>query len=296
MSDPKIVVLGDTGMLGAMLIKMLHRTDGIEGIGRNRKDINLIPRSLNEVGKILSEIIPPDTDWIVNCMGATKPYFDDRTDISIPIYANGLFPHQLAQWAEFVGIERVLHITTDCVYDGQEGMYDEADTHTPTDLYGKSKGLGEPLNCMTIRTSIIGPEFNGNSKHFLSWVKSLEGSQEPARGFINHLWNGLTTLELSYAIVDMIGGDIYEEELYHLFSSDISKYEMVKTIIKTYGIVAEVEPYSASTMVDRRLRTLNDMNDIISPSCFESMIQQLKEWEDNEEEIEAIKKVANSEN
>jgi len=277
----KVAVLGNTGMLGTMVQSVLRRQQNMEVVGVNRSNLDLYPRSLNQIGGMLSKILGFDTDWVVNCMGATKPYFNNCSDLSIPIYANALFPHQLAQWAELVPNKpKVIHITTDCVYDGSLGRYDEEDPHSPSDYYGKSKSLGEPPNCMVLRTSIIGPEFGGHTKHFLSWVKSMDGKK--ANGYRNHLWNGLTTLELSYVILEIIMGDLYEEELYHLFSSDVTKYEMVKKVAEVYGLDIELTQVDASIAVDRRLRTLMGLNDLVTPHTFEEMLKELKDWEDNE--------------
>lgn len=282
----KIAVLGNTGMLGGMVESVLSRIGRYDVYGLNRADIELHPMSLNAVGKILSIQITQDTEWIINCMGATKPYFN-TSDLSIPIYANGLFPHQLAQWAELRGGGKVIHITTDCVFDGKEGCYNELDPHSPPDFYGKSKSMGEPRNCMVLRTSIVGPEFGKNSKHFLSWVKSLDGNEEEVKGFTNHWWNGITTLELAYAISDVIYGNLYEPDLFHLFSSDITKYDMVRVIAHHYNLDIKIKPHEAGVSVDRRLRTVKGLNDVVNPNPFSEMIQELVDWENNEEVIYA---------
>jgi len=279
----KVAVLGNTGMLGGMLERTLKRMDGIEVKGYGRETLDLFPRSLNQIGGLLTKILGFDTDYVVNCMGATKPYFNDCSDLSIPIYANALFPHQLAQWAELVPRDiKIIHITTDCVYDGLMGAYDEFDIHSPPDVYGKSKSLGEPPNAMCLRTSIIGPEFNSNKKHFLSWVKSLSGNGEKAKGFINHFWNGLTTLELSYAIAEIMISGLYETNVFHMFSTDISKYEMVRLITEIYDLDIEIEQFRAPVAIDRRLRSVSGLNDVISPAPFNVMIKELRDWEYNE--------------
>lgn len=37
----------------------------------------------------------------------------------------------------------LIQIATDCVYSGKKGDYLESDLHDPTDVYGKTKSLGE---------------------------------------------------------------------------------------------------------------------------------------------------------
>ena len=55
---------------------------------------------------------------------------------------------------------KLIHISTDCVFDGKKGNYKETSIPNSTDDYGFSKSLGEVYseNCITLRTSIIGHE------------------------------------------------------------------------------------------------------------------------------------------
>lgn len=273
----KVVVLGNTGMLGHMVEEILTTERGFEVRGFGRETFDLKPRSLNYIGTKLSQYVGFDTDWIINCIGATKPFFTSAADLSVPLYVNAVFPHQLATWAQLLRKPvKVLHVTTDCVFDGLDGPYDEDSPHTAQDLYGKSKSLGEPANCMVLRTSIIGPEKN-NSRHLLSWIKGQDGKE--CLGFTNHYWNGVTTLELAHLIGDLIHSDIYELGCHHVFSSDVTKYGMVKEIARTYGFDIKLRPHETSTQVDRRLRTTKDLNQFLCPGTFSNMIKEMREYE-----------------
>ena len=120
----KVVVLGNTGMLGHMVQQVLSRQMGVEVQGFGRETFNLKPANLNSIGTRLSSQLGFQTDWVINCLGATKPMFN-VSDISIPLYVNAIFPHQLTTWASLLPNQpRVIHITTDCVYDGKIGKYD----------------------------------------------------------------------------------------------------------------------------------------------------------------------------
>ncbi len=262
----KVAILGNTGMLGHVVERVLSRQMDLQVNGFGRESLDLRPTTLNKMGAKLTTLLGHDTQWVINCMGATKPYFNGCSDLSIPIYANALFPHQLAQWAELMPHgPNVVHITTDCVYDGMVGRYKEDAPHSPPDVYGKSKSLGEPKNCMNLRTSIIGPELNGRKKHFLTWIKSRHEDEEPTRGYTNHMWNGVTTLELAYGIADIICGNLYEPELFHIFSEDVSKYEMVAQIADVYGLDINLKSYKTTYDIDRRLRTSKGLNDLLRP-------------------------------
>ena len=59
---------------------------------------------------------------------------------------------------------KLIHISTDCVFNGKKGSYTEGDTKDGFGIYAQSKALGEVNNGqhLTIRTSMIGPELKPN--------------------------------------------------------------------------------------------------------------------------------------
>tara|TARA_Y100000593_G_C4235388_1_gene299223 strand:- start:31 stop:867 length:837 start_codon:yes stop_codon:yes gene_type:complete len=274
----KVAVLGQNGMLGHVVkdVLQLNHFAQVEGFGRETLDI--YPRKLNDMGTKLSLLLNHKTDYVINCIGAIKPTFNLSSDLSIPIYTNAVFPHQLAIWGELTGT-KIIHITTDCVFSGSLGKYTETSVHDALDEYGKSKSLGEPKNAMVIRTSILGPEMGGRNRSFLSWIKGQDG--KTVNGFTNHYWNGLTTLELAHHLVDIIDADLWTPGVFHVFSEDVTKYDMVKKIADAYQLDIGVEEHETDHPVDRTLRTTEELNEYLQPASFETMIYDLVEYEKN---------------
>ncbi len=273
----KVAILGNNGMLGHALEKVFKRElPHVRGFGREALDV--YPRKLNDMGAKLSMLMERDTDYVINCIGAIKPTFDKATDETIPIYTNAVFPHQLATWGELTDT-KVIHITTDCVYSGNKGQYIESDPHDALDAYGKSKSLGEPMNAMVVRTSIFGPEMGGRKRSFLEWIKGQEG--KTVNGYTNHYWNGLTTLELGNGLLDLVTSDVWLAGLYHVFSEDVSKYDMVRQISEAYNLDLDVNPHETETCVDRTLRTETDLCEFFQPACFSNMLYDLVDFETN---------------
>lgn len=271
----KVAVLGNTGMLGHV-VENLCKQEFDEVLGRGRESLEVHPRTLNDLGTKLSMLFGHDTDYVVNCIGAIKPTFAAASDLSIPIYTNAVFPHQLATWGELTDT-KVIHITTDCVYSGGRGKYIEVDPHDALDEYGKSKSLGEATNAMVIRTSIIGPEFGGRKRSFVEWLKGQSG--KTINGFTNHYWNGLTTIELTNALMEIMSADVWRRGLYHVFSEDITKYDMVKTINDIYDLNVNINEFETDSCVDRTLRTIKDLNEFLQPPCFSNMIDDMRRFE-----------------
>ena len=82
----------------------------------------------------------------------------EAKDPIVSIKINALLPHEIANICEKSG-SRLIHISTDCVFDGKKGSYSESDVSNATDLYGRTKYLGEVVDrphCVTLRTSWSG--------------------------------------------------------------------------------------------------------------------------------------------
>ncbi len=144
---------------------------------------------------------------------------------SIPsLEVNALLPHRLALLCK-VAKARLLHLSTDCVFNGKRGNYLETDLSDAEDLYGKSKFLGEvhEPHCLTLRTSIIGPELS--RKHSLyEWFLGQTGT---IKGFSRAFYNGFTTLEMARILEKMIVDHPAASGVYQVSSEPIDKYSLL---------------------------------------------------------------------
>ena len=138
---------------------------------------------------------------------------------------------------------RMIHISTDCVFDGKKGNYTETDTSTADDLYGRSKFLGEvayPPHCLTLRTSIIGHELKGKFG-LIEWFLAQKGK---VNGFTHAIYSGIPTVELAHIITDYILPNKDMNGVYHVSSDPISKYDLLKLVAKRYAKQIKIEPYN----------------------------------------------------
>ena len=106
--------------------------------------------------------------------------------------------------------------------------------------YGRTKFLGEvdSSHCITIRTSIIGHElkgFHGLIEWFLLQEESIEG-------YTNAIFSGLPTIELAYIIGRYIIPNNKLKGIYHVSSSPISKYDLLKLVANRYKKKIRIEP------------------------------------------------------
>lgn len=266
----KVAILGDRGMLGSMMKRTLssYQDFSVTSFNRDTFEVNMNDDCYVKLHQVLS----PEFDCIINCIGAIKPMFNDPMRTPLNVKINSIFPWDLANFGEDTNTN-IIHITTDCVFDGLDGGYTEKSPHNPLDEYGKSKSLGEPPHCMVIRTSIIGPEIDGRKRSLVEWLRSNSGGS--VNGFTNHLWNGLTTKELSNLIGTIIVNGLYSADKYHLFSNDVNKYDMLMLISHYLNLDVKVEPIEAPSYCNRTLRTVKNLNSILKPLSLSEQLSEL---------------------
>ncbi|MDH6594949.1 dTDP-4-dehydrorhamnose reductase [Variovorax sp. TBS-050B] len=239
----KVLVLGATGMLGHEVLRVLNGRPEFEAFGSMRSASlrSALPTEMGErlltgvdvldadvLATVLARIRP---DAVINCVGLVKQ-LGNADDPLAALPLNALFPHRLARLCELVGA-RVVHISTDCVFKGDRGMYKESDAPDATDLYGRSKLLGELTrgNAITLRTSIIGREIQG--QHGL--VDWFLHAPSPVKGFANAIFSGLTTHELAKVIGEVVLPRPELQGLWHVSAAPIDKYSLLKLINAIYG-------------------------------------------------------------
>ncbi len=256
----RVIVLGVTGMLGNAIFRVLSENPDlcVYGTARGEQSRRHFSGSLHSriiVGidlenqdamiKAFSSVKP---NVVVNCVGLVKQLADVNDPLSaIPI--NALLPHRLAAMCKAVSA-RLIHFSTDCVFSGSKGDYSETDFPDATDLYGRSKLLGEVNypHAITLRTSIIGHELFGH-RSLVNWFLA---QQDPVKGFTRAIFSGLPTVELAKVVRDLVLPNKKLHGLYHVASKPINKHDLLKLVAKVYGKDIEIIP-SDELVINRSL-------------------------------------------
>lgn len=193
------------------------------------------------------EKIRPDV--IFNAVGVVKQVPTAKNTVTT-LLINSVLPHQIADIAGKIGA-RFIQISTDCVFDGARGNYSEDDEPNATDLYGKSKALGEVTddNCLTLRTSIIGRELT-TAHGLVEWVLSNQGTK--VNGFANAIFSGFPTIVLADIITTLIKDHPSLSGLYHVSSEPINKFDLLNLIKASYNIDLDIARYE-DFRIDRSL-------------------------------------------
>jgi dTDP-4-dehydrorhamnose reductase len=249
----RILILGGTGMLGHLLLRYLHASpeydvfatarslSGLENRFpedmrcRFRRD-SVDARYFDSVIRALAGTRP---DIVINCIGIIKQ-LPSSNDPLTAITVNAQLPHRISLISQTAGA-RVIHISTDCTFNGKKGMYTEQDQSDAEDHYGRTKFLGELEypHCVTLRTSIIGHELK--SRYGL--IEWFLAQKQKVRGYRKAIYSGFPTIELARIIRDYVLPNPELKGIYHVSSEPISKYDLLKMASAQYGKEIEIEAY-----------------------------------------------------
>ena len=267
----RIIILGSKGMLGQMVSKY-YLSVGFNVINFDQRfnecNHSYYMKKLNSL---------PDA-FVVNCIGRIKQKSTEPLDL---LLTNTILPLELSRKLKCTHV--LVQPSTDCVFDGaKDGFYEANHSHNAVDVYGWSKSLGESAistmcNSFIIRVSIIGLDEN-STKGLLSWFLSNSANAK-INGYSNHFWNGITTLEWSQKLHEIITStsrlrEVTNIKVLQLGTSLIySKYEMLKIfqeVFRTNFLIQPIEtekinrclkPKILSSTLNIQLEELKKFND-----------------------------------
>lgn len=251
----KILILGASGMLGHVLFTELQENHNVFGTVRSKSNLpfkndrGLIDGiNIEDLGSLenIIKIVTPDI--VINCIGIIKQLQESKNKI-VSIEINSLFPHKLAEICERYKA-RLIHFSTDCVFTGEKGNYNENDLADARDTYGLTKYMGEVdyPHALTLRTSIIGHELN-SSVSLLDWFLSQD---KACKGFSHAIFSGFPTIVVARFLNDYVFNNDQLSGVYNFSSDPINKYELLVKIKEQYGKQVDITP-SDQLKIDRSL-------------------------------------------
>ena len=168
-------------------------------------------------------------------------------------------------------------MSTDCVFAGNDGPYDEDTLPNGATFYDRSKAMGEINNDkdLTFRNSIVGPDIKTSGIGLFNWFMKQEGS---ISGFTGAVWTGVTTYTLAKAMDQALKENL--TGLYNLVNNEsINKFDLCLLFNKYFrnGEV-EINP-DDKLQLDKSLRCKRtDFSFVVS--SYEQQIKEMREWVD----------------
>ena len=239
----KILILGADGMIGHKMAQSLSHFDLCLN---SRSHSNYLQEHftsstlfnfdfLNQNIEDLLEKTSPD--YIINAVGITiRRGASDNEETN---FLNSQLPKKIDFWCK-ENQKKQIHFSTDCVFSGDKGNYNDLDLPDAKDNYGKSKGEGEinSNSTLTIRSSMIGREIY-NKTELLEWV--ISNKNKKIKGFDNAIYSGVTTLWMSNTVNEIIKNNPDLFGIFNISSSPISKYDLITKINTYFNLNIEIE-------------------------------------------------------
>ena len=271
----KILILGSNGMAGHIVTRYLkEKKYEVSTLARDNADFCVDIENKDQLDKFFNSA-DSSCDFLINCIGLLVG--DANKDPAKAAYINSYFPHYLEQKYSTT-LTKVIHLSTDCVFDGSKGNYIESDVHTEMNYYGKSKSLGEINNAkdITFRLSIIGPELKSNGTGLLKWI--LTNPDKELNGWENAWWNGITTLQLAKCIDQYVHNPVITG-VYHLVNNNhqINKFDLLCKINEVYALGKKIIQTQGPKTVNKVLVNTREGIDFDIPD-YDTMLLELKNY------------------
>lgn len=237
----RLLITGVSGHLGSNLAFCLKERFDILGLFHSRQikfqGILSSAANLHSLDLIQPIVRRFDPQIVIHCAAQANV---DACEID-PLKAsedNVLSTQNLVRSLD-CGKAKLIHISTDLVYEGTKGAYSETDKVNPVNFYGKTKLDSETEalkkeGALVLRTNFFG----WGMPHRLSlaqWVVKELAAKRPIQGFIDAYFSALYTFDLASLICGMINRDL--KGVYNCGSSTaISKYEFAVQLAKKAGL------------------------------------------------------------
>lgn len=241
----KVLVTGANGQLGSEL----------RGIAPSYPCFNFIFTDVNELDitqvKCVEDfIMEHKPDFIINCAAYTAV---DRAeeDVDNAYRINAESPKILANAARQVDA-RLIHVSTDYVFDGKEYTpYTEDFPTSPNSVYGKSKLAGEHFVLesgmgMVVRTAWLYSEFG---KNFAKTIAQKGRDTDTLRVVYDQVGSPTWANDLANALVAIVvkGKLDFKPEVFHYSNEGVcSWYDFATEIINFYGYNCKIYPILTS--------------------------------------------------
>ena len=256
----KILVLGCNGMAGH-LISLYFKEQGHEVVGFARTksdllDVTIVGDASNM--QLIKQVIDDGNyDAVINCIGLLNQFAENNK--SMAVLLNGYLPHYLVEITKDIKT-KVIHMSTDCVFAGNDGPYYENTLPNGVTFYDRSKAIGEIVNekDLTFRNSIIGPDIKKSGIGLFNWFMKQRGS---INGFTKAIWTGVTTYTLAKAM----------EQALYVNLTGLYKYFRNGSIV--------INP-SDNLQLDKSLRCTRSDFSFVVPT-YEQQIEEMREWVDS---------------
>jgi len=238
----RLLITGASGLLGLNLALEAAREHVVHGVVRSHplgtQAFTVITADLLAPGALERVFDQAQPEWVIHCAALANVDACERAP-ALARRLNGELPGSLAALAARGGA-RLIHVSTDAVFDGRRGDYTEADRPNPLSHYARTKLAGERAvaeaypEAIIARVNLFGWSLSGARSLAEFFFYNL-GRGEVVNGFTDVYFCPLLASHLARLFLRMLALDLHG--LYHVVSSQcLSKYEFGVALARQFGL------------------------------------------------------------
>ena len=260
------------------LISLYFKEQEYEVVGFARQQSELLDSTIigdaSDMPLIKKTIYEGNFDAVINCIGLLNQFADQNKAMAVLL--NGFLPHYLTEITKDMKT-KIIHMSTDCVFAGNNGPYYEDTIPNGVTFYDRSKAMGE-INTekdLTFRNSIVGPDIKPSGIGLFNWFMKQDGE---VGGYTGAIWTGVTTYTLARAMEQALKENL--TGLYNLVNNEsINKYDLLGLFNKYFRAgEVKINP-NDKLQVDKSLKHKREDFSFVVPS-YEQQVKEMREWVD----------------
>lgn len=269
----KALIIDPSGMVGHV-VALYFKEQGHDVTGYGEKSlegIKMVNRSIRDLDHVEKIVNGGNFDAIINCSAIINDNAERHKEEAV--FVNAYFPHYLEKITRETKTV-IVHRSTDCIFSGKRGHYNGNDFPDATSFYARTKSIGELNNekDITIRTSLIGPDYDKDRNDLFNWFFYQRGD---VNGFANSIWTGLTTIEFAKEIEQLLLQRAHG--LFQLVPDDsISKFDLLRLFEKCFPsgrIIHKVENQKVDKSLIQEKKGL-----LLEIPSYDNMIEEMAIW------------------
>ncbi|MCL5267234.1 MAG: dTDP-4-dehydrorhamnose reductase [Bacteroidetes bacterium] len=263
MPKERILITGAKGLLGQKLVEVFRRESEYEiySCDLNGRDEGSLSLDITDHQKVVEVVGSIKPSVIINAAAYTnvdKAEVERESAYKINATAVGY----LAEAANIFGA-KLVHVSTDYVFDGIKGHYTEDSKPEPINYYGKTKLAGENLliakvtDYVILRTQVLYGFAPGVKTNFVLWAVEKLSKKESVRVVDDQVGNPTLADELAFAALKVCQRNA--TGLFHVSGFEtVSRYEFVRQIAEVFSLdVSLVTPIKSEELSQSAKRPKN---------------------------------------
>lgn len=266
----RILITGSNGLLGQKLVELLSHLNSYNLLLTSKQDRSVFQdetllyvqvdiSNKRDLRKVVDEFEP---DIIINTAAITNVDACEKDrEAAWKVNVGGM--ENLIHSAKLVGA-KLIHLSTDYVFDGKNGPYDELARPNPANYYGRTKLAGENLLVTSgipyaiVRTMVLFGVAYGIKLNFGLWVLKELSDNSSIRIADDQFANPTLADDVAYAILKIV--ELDRSGIYHVAGPDLmSRYEFALVIARVFKLnkklISPVKTASLKQIAQRPLKS-----------------------------------------